>query len=216
MNFEYLLSEPDNKTKSVAIFLPGMSGGALDRKYENLASILNLNGLALMRLECWTSTDDLKLKSFETLKSDIVSVIEYLKQNGYEEFYGIGKSLGGSALFLAQISELEKLVLWAPVINLGKDSTLDSLFSRPFVEIDSLDQITVSASLLKNYTSKVFVLVGTEDSVVSIENLEKAVSLLPYGKLLTIPDFGHTPRDIDEWQKLFELTADFIKEKDAA
>lgn len=50
-DIEYILSEPTAPSKAVALFLPGMSGGALDEKYEDLADILNKNGVSLLRLQ---------------------------------------------------------------------------------------------------------------------------------------------------------------------
>ncbi len=212
-NVEYLLAEPENKTNAVAIFLPGMSGHALDERYENLASGLNLKNISLMRLECWASKDDLNLKSFESIRLVLSSAVALLKQKGYEQFYGIGKSFGGSALFYAKVPEFRKLVLWAPILNPTEDdATIDSLFSKPFGEINSLDQITVSRLVFKNYTTEVFVLLGSKDSVVNKENLKEGVMLLPHGTLVTIPNMDHTPQDSDEWNNLFKLTTNFIKE----
>lgn len=213
---EYLLSEPEDATNAVAIFLPGMSGGALDEKYDSLAQILNDRGISLLRLQCWSDKDDLNSKSFKLLQEDILSAVSFLKSRGYIQFYGIGKSLGASALFFAQVPELTKLVLWAPIIHPSGEATLETLFSIPFSKIASLNDVTVSVETLESYVANVLLVWGTEDVISNGVDLKKVSELLPNGNLFTIPGMGHTPTSSGEWEELFLLSAEYIKEKGAA
>ena len=215
-DIEYILSEPTPPSKAAAIFLPGMSGGALDEKYEDLADILNKNGVALLRLQSWSNKNDVGFKSFETIEKDILSALNFLKKKEYVQFFGIGKSLGASALLFAQIPELTKLVLWAPIVHPSETSSLESFYSKEFSEIKSWDDVTVSNEMLKTYSSEVLFIWGSKDTISNGENLKSASNLLPRASLLTVPDMGHTPSNQKEWEKLFDLSSVFIKEKDAA
>ncbi len=215
-DIEYILSEPATHTDAAAIFLPGMSGGALEEKYEGLATILNKNGVSLLRLQSWTDKNDVGSKSFEEIKRDVLSALNFLKDKGYLQFFGIGKSLGASALFFSNIPELSKLVLWAPIVHPSETSSLESLYSRNFSDIKSWDDVTVSNEMLKTYSSEVLFIRGSEDTISNGEDLKSVSDLLPRASLLTIPDMDHTPANQKEWENLFQVSAEFVKEKDAA
>lgn len=207
-DIEYILSEPTTPSKVAAIFLPGMSGGALDEKYEGLADILNKNEVALLRLQSWSDKDDLKSKSISGLVDTIAHALEILKEKGYREFIGIGKSFGASILLFARIPELEKLVLWAPLVHVSNESTFETLFSTPFSKIESWDDVTIGKEVLKTYAAKVFFIRGSEDTISEERDLMNAVNLLPNATLHTIQKVGHTPKNKNEWRTLFTLSSE--------
>lgn len=151
----------------VIIYLPGISGGALEAKTDYLAKGMTEAGFHLVRFQFRYHQDK---ENFETYciddsMEDIVSVVTFLRENEYNiERYGIiGKSFGGLLSFLREDSRIWAIGLLAPALFASEASTISLLRSTPYSEIPSVSEINVDTSSLQSNKIPKFLIHGDTD-----------------------------------------------------
>lgn len=214
-NIEYVFSEPNTPSDTAILFVPGMSGGALTDKYAGLEKLATEENMALLRMQSWQNQEELNNKSLLEIQNEIHVAINFLKEKGYVNINAIGKSFGGMLLLYNQIEEFKKLVLWAPVVQISEKVLLNSLLDTPFSKISSLADVTVDAKYISKINSEVLILWGTDDQIISIDNLILLKNTLSSATLTKIQNMSHSPNNQEEAKNLFKLSIDFIKERSA-
>ena len=91
-----LLFTPDQPTRSIAFFIPGLHGPVLGGRhdYRPLAKELNERGYALLLLNM-RSANTFWYALFEDCANDIAAAIRHVKGLGYSDIALFGTSLGG-------------------------------------------------------------------------------------------------------------------------
>lgn len=212
-----ILQTPPTVSKTVLLFIPGVSGEALTDRYKLLVKKALQRGLSVMRMQSWEQTEDLERKSIQQIHDDIDAAVEYLKEKGYQRVVGVGKSFGGSMLLVFRHPMIKRLILWAPALGVvNEGGNIESRTMVPLSQITSLFDITVDKKFLSTIGFPVKVIHGTADTTVPTGNSRKLIKLIPGACLEIIEGMGHSYKTFDQEKKVIEATLDFAEKESIA
>lgn len=210
-NFEVLLETPEKSTSSVAIFLPGLSGGAFLDRFLPLVDSSNKAGMAIARVSIWNNPEEAKELSLEEIHKKIDLVVNHLRVEGYANIFGIGKSMGGAVMLTYNNLDIKKKVLWAPAIGISKtESNILESKSKKLGGFTTFLDIKLNTSDLTNDSTKVLVVHGTADKSIPLSNSELLISLLPNSILFKIDGADHSYTNKEHETLLIKATVDFL------
>ncbi|HEY5731908.1 MAG TPA: alpha/beta fold hydrolase [Anaerolineales bacterium] len=95
------------------------------KEWADFEKILIDNGITTMAFDFRGHGESGGSDLFSTIGIDITTVVEFLKQRGYERIACIGSSMGGSACAAGSIEgDIDGLVMLSSPMNLGRGSRL--------------------------------------------------------------------------------------------
>ncbi len=197
-------------TKTVAIFLPGVSGGALSEKYTPLTKTCLEHGFDIARIEAWVNTDDLENQTMRAIHDHVDNVVSFLQKKGYEIFIAIGKSFGGSIFLTINDPRISKMILWAPAISIQKKSNLNESLDKKLSSFSSALDIAVDANFLSAIKTPIRIIHGSADVSVPLSNSQKLIDSLPNAEMVIIDSMGHSPETGAQNKELLTKTIQFI------
>ncbi len=112
-------------------------------------------------------------KTIYDLHREFDDIVKFFIKKGFKEIDVIGKSLGAGILLTYSNPLIKKMVLWAPAINLSKESNIKSILFKKFKSINSFWDIKINKEDLLKIRSKVFIIHGSNDNIVPFSNSEK-------------------------------------------
>ena len=211
MKYKHIFSEPKEKSDKVVILLPGISGKALSDRYKGMEKELNKNNIAFFRFDLWKNVEDIQNKSLRDIYVGIDIAIEFVNSKGYSKVSFVGKSIGGGFLLTYPNSKISSLILLSPAITFGEESNLKKVVSLRFSNFKrAVEEIKINKKDLKKIKSKVLIIHGTEDEVISLENSQAMIKFLD-AKLEIIKGAGHSYEKEGEMELVDKLTAEFLK-----
>lgn len=167
---QIMLEEPEEKTLSAVIVIPGISGGVFTDEYQHLSNAVIDHSYACLRLQSWSSPSDLQTKTPNDILDDISRGIDFLVKKGYTRIVAVGKSFGGAMLLLRQ-DHITKLILWAPALFVVPEhGTIENYMTVPLAQAKSVKDITIDYSFLQKIKTPLALIHGTNDHLVPIEN----------------------------------------------
>lgn len=207
-----LLVEAPAVTKSVAVFLPGVSGGAFSERYRPLLDACTTEGIAVARLSSYADADVLKNKTIAELHADIDTAISYLKAHGYTSLFGIGKSFGGALMLTHQSQDIKRKVLWAPAIAAVEQGGNSNAYLRvPVGSIPTMMDVCVGRSFLEKIETPTLLIHGTADDQIPFANSEKMAAMLPNAQLIPVNGADHSYKNPEHERAVTAATVKFLK-----
>jgi len=185
------LNVPEEPTGQGLLMVPGGGHGPFGDIFLRFARRAADDGYTVARFETWPFPADLE-KPGEEFEAELEASVEFLQEQGCSTITVIAKSFGGRVTVQHLPDDVDRLVLWAPVVLFGDHDDSPSVTAAELAEID------IPVRLLQ----------GEEDDVVSVENAEQLVGALPEGELVTLPgedhSFGRDPG------RIMDETMDFL------
>lgn len=222
--------------RKAILIIHGFAGGAYDQ--EELANYLELNrSFDVYQFTLPGHDRSLGKAKYQEWINRSEKQLEWLINNGYNNIYLIGHSMGGViATYLAsKYKQVKKLVLGAPAFHyLNSDNNIiENIKKAPkLLEDYSSDQIIskffkLNLSTLKEFTNlvkeyydypndvicPVLILQGNKDNVVPMSSSEYVYKTLNKNvkKLVIIDDVNHDIFRTNRKEEIFEIVENFLK-----
>lgn len=209
---EILLEVPGQASEKVAIFLPGVSGGAFSDRYQPLVDACIEADIAIARLSSYAGAKELEQKTIQQLHSDIDAAVAFLQARGYTKIFGIGKSFGGALMLTCQSAKIAAKVLWAPAIAaVDAESNLNEYIDVPLGSVPMLMDIKIDKDFLEKFFIPILIVHGTADDQIPFSNSEKIVTMLPEAQLIPIEGADHSYKNKAHEEMVVYATIDFLK-----
>jgi pimeloyl-ACP methyl ester carboxylesterase len=198
-----VLHLPVSSTAVAAIFAHGFCSNMTRERYVMLSDALAEKGIAALRFDFAGSGESEEREiTISGQVADLKAAVAYLQKRGYRSIGVVGESLGGITALEAYSDAVKALVLWAPVTKarwtaemsgIQKESLnrrgyyinhkdgKDFKIPKRYVE----ERLGVNrARTLGEFRIPVFIIHGTEDEVIPVEDSREAIALLPQGSRL--------------------------------
>ena len=228
-----VLHEPKEKTKTVVVVTHGFVSSKERQRYIALADALNEKGIALLRFDfggCGHS--DTREITLSAQVDDLQSVIAFAQETkGYKKIGVLGESLGALTALMSFDEKIQALALWAPTTapsDFGDfpDEILAALSQKGLyikTREDGSSYVVPEqyynelcdfspAELLGNVTVPVLIVHGEADTKESIENSERAITMLPkWSRLERIENEGYgTHTMTEDMETVITVTVDWF------
>ena len=197
-------------SKNVVVFLPGVSGGAFDARFDFLLNTASETNFSFLRCDFWKSGADLDEKSISELLLVLRDVISLLLSKGFTKIVFIGKSFGGLLALLLNDSRVSGMILISPTAFVADTATAPAVSSKKLGSIHSIFDVTVDKSLVWGIRSPVLVVHGNADAIVPVENSQKLVSFLRRGELFIVEGADHSFKTVDHQAIVVLRTKEFL------
>ncbi len=208
---QIILEEPNLKTNSAVILVPGISGEALTDKYRKFSDAVLKSGYASMRLQSWHNPADFEVKTPNIILDDIRKALDFLEGSGYTNIIAVGKSFGGAMLLIKQDPRIKKLILWSPALFVvPTDGTLVNYLNLPLAQAKSPKDITVDFDFLKRIQIPVRLIHGTADHLVPIENSRLIQQNVPDATLEAVEGIEHSWKTNAEEEIIIKTIAKYF------
>lgn len=227
------LHEPTGSTKSAVVIAHGFASNKDRARHKQLAEALANEEIAAFRIDFGGSgeSDDREI-TIAAQVDDLQSAINYLKSQGYEHIGVLGESLGGITALLAHNSDVQAMVLWAPVTKarwttkMGDEQKKSLEEKGYFIKVKDNKQFKIPQAyiderenldregVLSKVTIPVMIVHGTADKTIPIKDSEEAMELLPKGSVLErIENWEHGDHRMDEdMHIIIPKTVDWFKQ----
>lgn len=204
--------------KAVAI-AHGFTSNKDRTRHIQLADKLQKAGITAFRIDFGGSGEsDDRGVTIKAEIDDLLSAVKLLKKNGYKTIGILGESLGGIVALKSYCSDVQAMVLWAPVTKARKgDSRMDENqlknlkdkgyyiikkdnreFRIPLEYLKERENINRN-KVLSRVKIPVMIVHGIADDTIPIEDSEEAIKILPKGsKLEVIDNQEHGDHKMDE------------------
>lgn len=224
----YSLSRPEVEVDCglCVIILNGFPSLMTSPTYVKMQEVINEAGIATLRFDYsgfGDSEGDVREFDIDVAVSNLSSVVEYLKTQGFERFALAGYSFGGMVgLIYASSNEVEFLVLKSPVVNyfeqkklLNKLDQLEKWKKENWLREDRFGntyEIPYSyAEKLMSYDGyelgkkikcPTLLIHGAKDETIPVEQSKKLGKIIPNCKVEILPNADHhySSKSIDSMQ----------------
>ena len=200
---------------TIVLFLPGISGKALSDRFLPLVTMVNEMGYSIARMEAWKDAGDVNTMTLRFLQNEILAVIEYLKGEGYTCIYAIGKSFGGGLLLSLHHEVLVKKILWAPAYMVDKEprekGNMVEMGDEVFGNLQGDAGIVLSQDFVHEDSADLYIVHGTADTVMSLDNSQTIIALAHTGSLRILEGATHSFKTPEEERALMSATGEFLR-----
>ncbi len=209
-----LLAVPEQETKKVILFVPGISGGAFSDRFAPLVAAALGAGFAIARFSSWEGEEEVGVKTIDEILHDIDAAVQYLLDTGYTSVMAVGKSLGGGMLLANQNQNILSKVVWAPAIGIAERGTITELREQKIAVLrSSLLSVTLDRTYVGGYHGLVCLIHGTADNAIPFKNSQKLHEAIPNSILVSIEGADHSYRNPEHERELIAHTISFLVEK---
>lgn len=207
----YLRSRIVNEMTHI-LYVPGSSGTEDSERIETIRSFFLSKQCDFEVFDAWKNSDELQTKNLHELSRLLTERIDSLSSKGSQKVCLIAKSFGGTLSLIQPNPLLSSMVLWAPVISVGETGTLETPASRSTLStFTSIRDIFVSRKTLSQTTMPCLILCGTNDIVVSENEMLTLSMEMPNTTYIKVKNMGHSPKTEFELDTLLQETYSFIK-----
>ncbi|WP_135821295.1 alpha/beta hydrolase [Halostella litorea] len=190
--YEGRLNRPEGDAESDVgvVMIPGAGHGPFGNIFDIVAYELAGTGRHVFRYESWEDTDELEAKAFGDLRAEVNAAVARLRDEGCSEIHLIAKSFGGGIALTHVPDAVDRLVLWAPAVELVEGS-VDHADDERIGDTEDLP-IAVGTADLEAIDVPVRLLVGDEDRGVSPEECERIAGAVGDGNVTVLPGENHS------------------------
>lgn len=190
--YEGRLNTPEGAemTGAGVVMIPGAGHGPFGDIFDIVAYELAGTGKSVFRYDSWETLDELGAKTFGELHGEVNAAIERLQSEGCSEIHLIAKSFGGGIALTHVPDAVDRMVLWAPAVELVEGSVEHD----PDERIGDTEDvpIEVGTATLETIDVPVRILVGDEDRGVSREDCERIEAAVEDGDVTVLPGENHS------------------------
>lgn len=231
-----VLSNPtEDKNNLIVVFCHGFLSSKEKPIYNILESILNKENVSTLRFDLYghgESTGKLEDVTVSKAVDDALSVLNFIKEQGYTNIGLFGSSFGGMAAIItaSKIDNLKFLILKAPVSDLkSKLSVKYKDEVKDWKKRGWINRVSHKGNLTKlNYSFfedsgkhdcyelakkirvSTLIIHGELDESVPLEQSKKTASLIKNSRLEIIPGSNHMFSKKEHYDKTIDLTINFI------
>lgn len=222
------LETPEIETSHVVILAHGFTSSMDRPRYDRLGKDLTANGYAFFRFDfggSGTSGDRPITARAQVL--DLKAAVALMKERGYKTISILGGSYGGLTALIAWNTDIDVLILKAPVTA---PLSLDFLGANAQQEIETNGNIILPtkdrdhvitqdyideweqldfAGILKNIAIPTLIVHGDHDDEVPVEHSKHAITFLPEGSHLEIISGGDHSLDAHH-EQVFTLIRNWL------
>lgn len=185
------MDEEETVNRSLLV-IPGISSDPYESPFNEVVDYAKEMGFSVVRLNQWSSSEDLEDKTLKDMHDLIDRALEKLDEEGYNYIGVLGKSFGGQlALTYPHNERFDFMILWAPAVGLEGDN-VDKWISTPLGQASAATDISIDPSYLKNIDIPVKIIHGTDDEVVDLEVSEQLAQNLDKGELMRVEGGDHS------------------------
>ena len=191
---------------NIVIFYHGNAGSACDRGF--IADIFEANSYSFLFPEYTGYSNDTRKPAHDLLKNDVKNIVEYLKNQKYQEIVVAGESIGaGLASYHVSLSAPDKVLLISPFSSL-LDIAKNRFWFFPVNLIT--DNAFINTELLKNFKKEIFIIHGEEDTIIPQKLGQKLFDSLDNQnkKIIVIPEAGHN--DLFNFSEMEKAIQNFL------
>ncbi|MCL2521439.1 MAG: alpha/beta hydrolase [Erysipelotrichales bacterium] len=220
-----------NNKDPLVIMFHGFTGNKNENTYlfKSFSKVLATNGFSSLRIDFSGNGDsdgDFQDMTATSLIDDALRIITYARENINKKIILLGFSMGGfvASQLIKSVSEVEKVILWAPAGNLSKIGAmwfdnkakilpngncdlggmeLSYQFYQELIDYPTYDQ-------LENFEGPVLIVHGENDQAVSLSYGIKYLKAFPNAELEIITKANHGFGTIDNRQRLYQKTLEFL------
>lgn len=219
-----------NDSKKIVIFLHGFTGNKNETNFmfSRQAKLFDEINIDSIRLDYYGSGDSdgqFEDMDFNDLIKQGKLIIEYVKTLNYDEIYLEGMSMGGALAIKLASSDISKLILVSPAINISDLSeylfTRTTLLPNGNVDVKSLMLSTEFRDSVKNICLfdnvekldiPTIIIQGAADSSVPYHNALIVKEKIKNSKLITVDGCDHVYSSYKHMNILFSSVLQFVKE----
>lgn len=206
-----LLDVPQERTESVLVFLPGVSGGARGSRYDSLVRTGLESGYAVARVDMWESEDSLMDRMLSRLSRTLTEVVEGFVVDGYTSAIMVGKSFGGGITLMFNHPIVTKKIMWAPAFSYADVGNIDALRNVPLGTVARVTDISIGKDAIAKQRMPLCIVHGTADVVVPLLNSQNIVANAPYGTLVEINGADHSFKTPEQELALMAATRQLLQ-----
>lgn len=192
------LNTPEESTDQGILLIPGAGHGPFGDIFLRFGKAGAEAGYEVARFETWPFPSDLESKTEEEFAADLAAGVEFLQSRGCSTITIVAKSFGGQQALEHLSDGVDRMVLWAPAVELdeqtegadaeaGADEEGDGDADEKETEMPS-----IRAEELAGIEIPVRILQGDEDRNFSVEGAGRLVDHLPQGELVELPGEDHS------------------------
>lgn len=226
-----------NFTDPLTILAPGLGGWKHDLLLFNASRYFERQGIATVRVSLYGDSDkqrDIGNFGVKANAADIDAVVDFARQQGAEWICVVGHSYSGMAIVFSQQQAFDAAVLWDASHTDGYDEPeAKQNLERDFVYVKQLDSFVsakgpgyvLSRQVFDDYApgSTAMARSFAVDTLV-VNARESGEAMLRFGKdyanninansdHVVIPEASHSFTEDGAMERLFEITAKWIKNK---
>lgn len=230
-----ILAKSDNESKFIVIFIHGFQSHKDNPTTIELKNFLLKRKIHSFRFDLFGhgwSEGNIREITISKAVDDIISAVKFLSNKGYEKFGLVGSSFGGCAGINAalKINNIVFLVLKSPVINYEERTKeilsleeIDKWKKKGFREIHADDkEYVLNYSYYDDFRNNdgykaalkikipVFIVHGSEDKTVSVNQSIKFSKLVPNSNLLIIKKADHKYTNKKHFLEMIKAIKKFI------
>jgi len=191
--YEGRLNVPEGDAESDVgvVMLPGAGHGPFGNVFDIVAYELSKTGRHVFRYESWEDMDELGEKTVGDLRAEVDAAVECLQDEGCSEIHLIAKSFGGGIALTHVPDAVDRMVLWAPAVELVDGEHVDH---DPDERIDDTEDLPIAVGTrdLGAIDIPVRLLVGDEDRGVSPEDCERIAAAVEDGDVTVLSGENHS------------------------
>lgn len=214
LNSYILLEGNDDCSKdAIVLFLPGVSGKAFSERFQPLVDLCKELNFPIARISAWDGVTDVNKGTWSQYHRALDEVIEHIPRLNYTKVIAVGKSFGGGLFLSYHHTCIEKKILWAPAIGVGKEEMFALYKNRVLAEIPSFLDIQMSEKFIREDLSAIYIIHGTKDTYVPIENSQKIINIAKNGDIAKIENADHSFSTPEEEKGLMDATRFFLRKE---
>lgn len=183
------VTPPAGDAETCVVVVPGAGHGPFGDIFDITTYELANAGVASFRFETWTSTDELDAKSLADLHAELHAAVDFAREHGYDRTPLLVKSFGGRIAFTDLPDDVERVLGWAPAIDVADESRLDEQYDVPLGELE--DGLSTAASDVADVDVPVRLLYGDDDQLYP-DYAQALADAIPNAELRVIEGENHS------------------------
>lgn len=187
--YEGRLNVPADPTDHGVLLVPGAGHGPFGDVFDVVAHHLAGDGHHVYRYDSWTDHDELEAKTLSTLQAELEAGLAVLAEEGCASVSVVAKSFGGGIALSAVPDAVDRIVCWAPAVEVGVDEAGRTMAEDRLGDGESL---LIALGDLDHVDVPVRVLRGTADRGVDREAVAAILDRLADGATTELPGENHS------------------------
>lgn len=185
--YDVRLNAQDDDTDVGVVVVPGAGHGPFGDVFDVISYELAGAGARVLRYETWQSREELEAKTLAELHREVEAAVERLRAEGCSTIRLLAKSFGGGVALSRVPDAVERVMLWAPAVEIDVDPD-DATGADD--RIGDGDSVLLGISDLDHVDVPVRILLGEEDRI-PLDHCRRIADGVGDGEVIEIPGENH-------------------------